>query len=114
MRTTAARQLTFAPFPDQQDLHNETKRKTQQQAGHRRYVLPTFVMTLIGHIENTLRGQQNNQNPYSVERASEGREQRHIVAGNVPSHACYRQSGHDRDLPPGLCSATRCKRPDGS
>ena len=78
---------TFAAFPDQQYLHDKSESKAEEQSNDCRYILATFVMTLVWHVEDPLRSQQDDQDPNCVKDAAERCKQRHVVTGNMPSHA---------------------------
>jgi len=57
------------------------------------------MVTLVGHVEDALRCQQYNQNPYGVKSTPEGGEQRYIIAGNMPAHTGHSQRRHGRKAP---------------
>lgn len=93
-RLSAVLGLTFAAFPDQQYFHYKPERKAEEQANNCRYILTTFVVALLWHVENVLRGQQDNRDPYCVKSAAKYCKQWHVVTGNMPSHTSDHQGWH--------------------
>lgn len=104
--------FTFAALPDQQYFDDKSESKAEKQASDGCDVLTTFVMTLVGHVEDTLRRQQDDQNPDCVKDAAKGSEKRHVVTGDMPPHACDDQGRHRASRPVAELSETlhRCGR----
>lgn len=95
--------FTFAALPDQQYFDDKSESKAEKQASDGCDVLTAFVMTLVGHVEDTLRRQQDDQNPDCVKDAAKGSEKRHVVTGDMPPHACDDQGRHRGSRPSLSC-----------